>query len=199
MKITSPLLRFALIALASAHGAYAQSAPTATQQLQFSVFVASTDTLTKLAGGKNVDTTAGVDLAFLTFRLFKPFVEVRGTYPIDKGNVTRQKNFLVGPRVEYPLGRLHPYVNFLVGRGKIDYNAPGFAFGNTMYVSSTTMVYSPGAGLDYNVIRNLSVKTDLQFQHWSTPATVSGTINPTALTLGIVYNFDLNPRHRHDR
>jgi hypothetical protein len=47
-----------------------------------------------------------------------------------------------------PGGRPHPYLEFFVGRGKIAYNPPGFVFGNTMSISSATVVYAPGIGLD---------------------------------------------------
>jgi hypothetical protein len=117
--------------------------PTATHQLQFSAFVTGSDTLTNLAKGKNLDIAAGADLTLLTIRSFRPSVEVRGTYPIDKGQISSQKSFLVGPKIEYPLGRLHPYADFFVGRGKIDFPDPGFIFGNFRYVSSTTIVYAP--------------------------------------------------------
>jgi opacity protein-like surface antigen len=200
MKFLSSLLRLTLTATCIlARTAYAQSVPTATQQLQISVFVAGSDTFSNLAGGKNLDITAGADLTLLTIRSFRPSVEVRGIYPIDKGQISSQKSFLVGPKIEYPLGRLHPYADFFVGRGKIDYHAPGFIFGNFRYVSSTTIVYSPGVGLDYNLTHHLAVKLDVQVQHWSTPATNSGAINPKALTLGAIYNFDFNPSHHHDR
>ena len=100
--------------------------------------------------------------------------------------------------MEYPLGRFHPYADFLIGRGQIDYHAPGFVFGNVLYITSNTMVYSPGVGLDCNLTHNLAIKADVQFQHWSTPVTASGSIHPTALTLGVVYSFDFNRGHRHD-
>jgi hypothetical protein len=178
---------------------HAQSVPTATQQLQLSAFVASTDTFTYLAGGKNLDITAGVDLTLPAFRVFSLSVEVRGTYPIDKGRISSQKDFMVGPKIEYPLGRLRPYADLFVGRGKINYHTPGYIFGNFRYVSSTTIVYSPGVGLDYYFTDALGVKIDAQFQRSNTPATDSGTINPTAITLGTIYNFDFNPGHRHGR
>jgi Outer membrane protein beta-barrel domain len=201
MKFRSVLLTLTLITanLILALTANAQSVATATQPLRLSAFVAGTYTTTNLARGKNLQITAGADLTLLTFRVFKPSVEVRGTYPIDKGNISSQKNILVGPKIEYPLGRLHPYADLFVGRGKIDYNDPGFIFGNFRYDSSTTIVYSPGVGLDYNLTHDLEVKIDAQFQHWNTPATDSGTINPTALTLGAIYNFDFNSGRHHDR
>jgi hypothetical protein len=201
IKATSRSLCLTLITTASTLAAtvYAQSVPTATQPLQLSAFVAGTDTSTYLADGKNLDITVGVDLTLPIFRMFSSSVEVRGTYPIDKGHISSQKDFLVGPKIEYPLGRLRPYADLFVGRGKIDYHSPGYIFDNFRYVSSTTIVYSPGIGLDYCFTHALAVKIDAQFHHWNTPATDSGTIKPTAITLGAVYNFDFNRGHRHGR
>ena len=188
-----PLAIFATVRTASA-----QSAPTATQKLQLSVFAGGTGTYTDLEGGKNLGITAGADLTFLAFRLFRPSFEARGTYPIDKGHISSQKNFLLGPKVEYPIGRFHPYADFLIGRGEIDYHPP-FVVGSLEYLSSNTVVYSPGVGLDYNLTHNLAIKADAQFQYWNTPVTASGTIHPTALTFGVVYDFDFNPHHHHER
>jgi hypothetical protein len=197
-KLSVKLALFTAVS-ALAHTALPQAAPAGTQKLQLSAFVAATGTFTGFEGGKNLGITAGADLTFLGFRQFRPAFEARGTYPIDKGHISSQKNFLVGPKVEYPLGKFHPYADFLIGRGQIDYHSPGFIFGNTLYISTNTVVYSPGVGVDYNFTHNLALKADAQFQHWSTPVIASGTIHPVALTFGVVYNFDFNPRHRHSQ
>jgi hypothetical protein len=201
MTYTKIWVRLALFTAVSAltHTALPQAAPAGTQKLQLSAFVAATGTFTGFEGGKNLGITAGADLTYLGLRLFHPSFEARGTYPIDKGHISSQKNFLLGPKVEYPLGKFHPYADFLIGRGQIDYHSPGFIFGNTLYISTNTMVYSPGVGVDYNFTHNLALKADAQFQHWNTPVIASGTIHPVALTFGVVYNFDFNPRHRHNQ
>jgi hypothetical protein len=178
---------------------HAQVAPTATQQLELSAFAGGTGTFTGLEGGKNLDITAGADLTFVGLRLLRPSIEVRGTYPIDKGTISSQKSFLLGPKVEHPFGRLHPYVDFLIGRGEIDYGAGGFAVGDVLYISSTSTIYSPGGGLDYNVSRQIGLKADVQYQHWDAPVVASGVIHPVAVTLGGVYRFDFNPRHHRSR
>jgi opacity protein-like surface antigen len=195
-KFSAKLALFTAVA-ALTHTALAQAAPAGTQKLQLSAFAAVTGTFTGLEGGKNLAITAGADLTYLGFR-FRPAIEARGTYPIDEGHISSQKNFLVGPKVEYPIGKLHPYADFLFGRGQIDYHSPGFVYGDTLFISSNTFVYSPGVGLDYNLTHNLAIKGDVQFQHWDTPVTASGTIHPTALSLGVVYNFDFNRGHRHN-
>jgi Outer membrane protein beta-barrel domain len=201
MAYTRLWVRLALFTAVSAltHTALPQATPAGTQKLQLSAFAGATGTFTGFEGGKNLGITAGADLTYLGFRLFRPSFEARGTYPIDEGHISSQKNFLLGPKVEYPLGKLHPYADFLIGRGQIDYHSPGFIFGNTLYISTNTVVYSPGVGVDYNFSHNLALKADAQFQHWDTPVVTSGTIHPVALTLGVVYNFDFNPRHRHNQ
>jgi hypothetical protein len=198
MKFKTMLTSLALLsALPLARDAFAQSTPTATQQLQLSTFVGGTGTFTNLAGGKNLDVTAGADITVLTFRRFRPAAEIRGSYPIDEGTISSQKNFLLGPKVEYPLGPFHPYANFLIGRGGIDYIRGGYIFGDTRYLYSNTLVLSPGVGLDYNLTHQLAVKVDFQYQHWDTPTVPSGSISPKATTLAAVYIFDFNPRHHH--
>jgi hypothetical protein len=199
MTYTKLSVKLALFTAVSAltYTALPQAAPAGTQKLQLSAFAGATGTFTGFEGGKNLGITAGADLTYLGFRLFRPSFEARGTYPIDKGHISSQKNFLLGPKVEYPLGKLHPYADFLIGRGEIDYHSPGFVSGNTLYISTHTVVYSPGVGVDYNYSHNLALKADAQFQHWDTPVIASGTIHPVALTFGVVYNFDFNPRHRH--
>jgi hypothetical protein len=201
MKDTHPLIKLVIVVAICAlnHFGSAQANPAGTQQLQISAFAGLTGTFTDLSGGKNLGITAGADLTFLAFRTFRPSFEIRGTYPIDGGQISSQKNFLLGPRVEYPIGHFHPYADFLFGRGEIDYHSPGYIFGNIRYIQTNTFVYSPGVGLDYNLTHNLAAKADVQFQHWDTPAVPSGVIHPTAITFGATYTFDFNPRHRHER
>jgi opacity protein-like surface antigen len=201
MKDKNVLVRLALsiVITSLTYTAAGQAVPAGTQKLQLSAFAGATGIFTDFLGGKNLAITAGADLTFLAFRQFRPAFEIRGTYPIDSGHISSQKSFLLGPKVEYPIGPFHPYADFLIGRGEIDYNNGGFIFDNTLFISTNTVVYSPGVGLDYNFTHNLAIKADAQFQHWNTAAVASGSIHPTALTLGVLYNFDLNPRHRHNR
>jgi hypothetical protein len=200
MKQMKAVVKLALcVAMVSmVQGGRAQVAPTATQQLELSAFGAATGTFTNIEGGKNVSITAGADLTFLALRLLRPSFEIRGSYPIDGGTIDAQRNFLLGPKVEHTFGRARPYVDFLIGRGQIDYQNGGFVVGNTLYISSISTIYSPGAGVDYHLTPRLAFKADIQYQHWDAPVVASGTIHPIAVSLGGVYRFNFNPRY-HSR
>ena len=68
--------------------AAAQSAkPTADQNIQLSVFGAASGDYTGLSGGRNLSITAGIDLALAPWYGMRPALELRGTYPIEKGTI----------------------------------------------------------------------------------------------------------------
>jgi hypothetical protein len=171
--------------------------PTAIQRMQLSAFGGASGDFTGLNGGKNVGITAGVDLALPPVRNWvRPTIEVRGTYPIDNGTVDSQKSILGGLRADFLLThRIHPYADFLFGRGETHYGAgscSGYCFGNFDYVLTTNYVYSPGAGFDYDLSRSFGVKVDGQFQRWSSAPTPSGIIYSKVGTVGLVYRFNFN-------
>lgn len=192
-----------LIFLLLPRQAAAQALPTATQTTHLSAFAGGTGVYTNFYGGRNLSITAGADLTISSFRGYHPSIEVRGTYPFHNGSVDSQKSALAGIRIDRQFNNLRPYVNFLIGRGEIDYQNGGYQpiGGNITYISSTTNVYSPGGGLDYDLTDHFSVKVDLQAQFWNaagdTPAPSMRGIHPIAGTLAIVYRFGNNhPSHR---
>jgi opacity protein-like surface antigen len=196
MKHFRVVLMLALFATMSWVGeAAAQDAhPTATRALQLSAFGAVSGVFTGLQGGKNFSITAGGDLGLPPMHGMRPTVELRGTYPTDHGLVDSQKSILVGPKVEFLLGhRLRPYGDFLVGRGQMNYGL-GYIYGNNVYDLTTTFVYSPGAGVDFNFNDQLAVRLDGQFQRWGSTPTPSGNIYSTVGTVGIVYRFNFEGR-----
>jgi Outer membrane protein beta-barrel domain len=175
----------------------AQALPTATQTTHLSAFAGGTGVYTNLEGGRNLSFTAGLDLSISSFRGYHPSIELRGTYPVHTGSISSQKSALGGVRIDRQFGNFRPYANFLIGRGEIDYQNGGFIIGPITYLSSTTNVYSPGGGVDYDFTDHFSLKADFQYQFWSTPVVSSGSIHPKATTLALVYRFgDNHPRHR---
>ena len=224
MKCRNLLLAALLTLMTSSFStakAQATATATATQQLSLSAFGGGTGTYTDLLGGRNLAITAGADLAFMTYHRYRPVLELRGTYPVDTGQIDAQKSFLGGLKVERQVGRLHPYVDFLAGRGQIDYQHGGLQVGAFIFLSSTSTVFSPGVGLDYDITPHLAIKGDFQYQSWDVPFAVSdgqpapitvvssggatfqasttGSLHPKVMTLGAVYRFDFNPHYKPSR
>ena len=177
--------------------AQAQSSPTASKLLGISTFGGITGTYTGLSGGRNLGITAGVDIGIRSYFGFRPYFEGRGTYPIDSGHIDAQKDALGGLRMERIIRPgLSAYGDFLLGRGEIDYQNGGYPSlsGNYLFLRSTSMVYSPGAGAECRLTKNFSGLVDVQFQHWDTPATPSGGLWATPITIGVRYRIDFNRR-----
>lgn len=191
---------FAVSIVFLAGTAHAQkSQPSASKLLELSAFGGLTGTYTGLSGGRNLGITAGVDVGLPSYHGFRPFVEGRGTYPMDGGHIDAQKNALGGIRVERPFfPGLRVYGDFLFGRGEINYQNGGYPSldGRYLYLSSTSDVLSPGIGAEYSLSDHVSAVADFQFQHWNTPAAPSGSLWARPMTLGARYRFDFN---RHDR
>jgi len=169
--------------------------PTAVQELQLSAFGGVSGVFTGLSGGKNFSLTGGADLALPPFHGLRPTLEVRGTYPTDRGLVVSQKSVLGGLRVDLLLGhRLHPYGDFLFGRGSMNYGEFGYIYGAYDYQVTTTNVLSPGGGVDFDLGDRLTFKADAQYQRWASAPTATGTIFSTVATAGLVYRFNFNSR-----
>lgn len=196
MKLTKcctfpPALLLALL-LACSHLAVGQAEPTATQALQLSAFGGLTGTYTGLEGGRNLGITAGANLDISSFHHFVPGIEVRGTYPIHEGQVDGHEDLLGGIKVHHPWRAFLPYADFLIGRGQINYKHGGFRLPPFIYLASTTVVLSPGVGVDMDLSHRWGAKADFQYQTWNTPASITGTIHPKVFTAAVEYRFDFN-------
>jgi len=184
-----------------ARTAQGQALPTASEGSSISVFAGATGAYTGVGGGRNLGITAGGDYTIRGFFGFRPALEVRGTYPLHDGTIADEKSVLGGVRVERPLGRLHPYGDFLIGRGSIDYirtfiiDTPT---SSSLYIRTDSTVYSMGAGFEYNLSPRIALRADGQYQHWDTPVINSGTAWAKQGTVAVTYRFDFN-RHWHRR
>jgi hypothetical protein len=190
----SPFAALAFALAVATSNANAQSLPTATQAMELSGFGGVSGVYTGFFGGKNLGLTAGIDLALPEFKHIRPGIEVRGTYPIDKGTIASERSVLGGLKVNFLLGRrFQPYGDFLFGRGQINYVADNF-YQNFDYVLTTGYVYSPGGGFDYQLTDHFRAKVDVQYQRFDSTPTTSGTLYSTQGTVGVVYVFDFNGR-----
>jgi opacity protein-like surface antigen len=186
-----------LCLFASLSLAHAQEGPTAARGLQLYAFGGATGTYTGLAGGKNLGVTAGVDVGFSAYHGFLPTLEARGTEPFSDGTIAALKNFLGGIKVERTYGHIHPYVDFLFGRGQVDYDGAGYLNPQQtiLYQRTNSNIWSPGAGVDFDITRSLAIKLDGQYQKYTVPVTTSGSIYAKPITIGVLYRFG----YRQDR
>ena len=200
MKQQNVIIALALLlaSISFTPSALAQAAnPTATRSLQLSAFGGVTGVLTGLDRGKNLSITAGGDLGLPPWHGLRPSVEVRGTYPVDDGQVDSQRDVLGGLRVDFLLNhRLHPYGDFLLGRGQMNYGSGGYYFGNFVYALTTTYIGAGGGGIDYELNRHFGVKVDAQVERWGAAPTPSGHVLATAGTIGLVYTFTFDRHYR---
>jgi hypothetical protein len=198
LRFRNLVLNLAAATALVAANAHAQSSqPTASKLFEISAFGGINGTYTGLSGGKNLGITAGVDVGTRSYFGFRPFLEGRGTYPIDGGEIDAQRSAVGGIRVErHILPRLRVYGDFLLGRGQIDYQRDGYPApgGEFLILQSTGNVFSPGVGAEYRLTDHFSGLVDVQFQHWDTPATPSGTLWAKPIMLGARYHFNFN-RH----
>jgi hypothetical protein len=188
--IRAAAFAFAAAILLSLPRAHAQALPTATANFNFSVFAGGSGNFTGLGLAKNGDITAGLDFGVRPFAGFYPALEVRGMYPIAKGQTVNTENAAIGLRLARHKNNLQGYGDFLFGRGKLTfpngYSNPTDTFS---VLSNTSNVLSFGGGIDYMLRGHFGLKGDFQFQRYETPVTVSGYLYSKVFTGGLIYRF----------
>jgi hypothetical protein len=207
---TLPLVLLLATCAAFSPRAFGQSLYTATQQYSLSAWGGATGTFLNLpvsgsgttsgfsslfSNGRNLGISAGVDLRVWQYHGFLPSVEIRGTYPMAKGNVASDENALAGIKIEHPLGsRYHLYGDFLFGRDELKYLGGGYISpdGQFLYQQTFSNVLSPGLGVDIDVNHHFAAKLDAQIWHTKVPVTTTGSLNSLAVTAGVIYRFDFN-------
>ena len=123
--------------------------------------------------------------------------KLRGTKPFHGGQFDSQRTSLRGSN-SIPTSSVESIhlQTFLFGRGKLEYKSGGYAvsFQATSYTNSASTLISPGASVGLGASDRSSFGLDVQFQHWDTPVTTSGSFYARALTCSAVYRFDFNHR-----
>lgn len=179
------------LAAAGCSLAHGQAMPTAGRAAGVSVFAGVSGVYTGLDGGRNLDVTAGGDFSFLELHGVLLGVEVRGSYPIDRGKVVAEENLLGGVRFSGRVWRLRPYGDVLFGRGELNYGSTGYpAPGGTLYYTlSDGTVLGFGGGADLPLSPTWSLRGDVQLDRYQAPVTTSGNVNATSITAALVYHF----------
>jgi len=190
---------FALLSvLLIATDLHSQASDTASRRIEPLIFGGITETQTGLEGGRNLSTTAGLDLRVPDVRSVALSIEVRASIPFDRGQVAGEKSAAFGIQVAAPRGRVRPFVNVLVGRMQVNYLNGGFVAPGTnrAYTFSASYLSSSGAGILFQTDNRFSFRADLQYQISSSPVTASGRLGSIPITLGLAYTL---PGTRHGR
>ena len=199
MPKVGPLLLF-LCLICFTTTIHAQADPAAVRDIDVTVFGGITHTYTGLSNGSNAAVTGGVDLNLPITHGIRPSLEVRATSPYDSGKVDSQKDILGGLRLEGAFYRFHPYIDFLGGRGKLNFVVPYTTYsGGHIDSQPPTTVLSPGIGFRFDLATHFMAFGDVQFQHWNTPASLSGHLLAKPFTAGLVYRFTLTRHHVEGR
>lgn len=134
--------------------------------------------------------TFGVDFTRHIHFPVQPSLE--GRINLAYSTLANEKSYLGGLKGEHRIGRFYPYVDFLVGFGTIHFNnvAPGG------YVGDNSTTYSPGAGVDIDVVHNVRLKVDYQHQYWNIGHTAYTEFQPSLFVVGLSYAVPFRPFHR---
>jgi hypothetical protein len=141
-------------------------------------------------GGNNLSVIAGADIGFYSLGHYEFAGEVRGSLPVDQGKIVGQRALQGGLRVSYESSHtLRPYVDALFGRGQMDYQQGGYPVGNLLYKQTAGNVYGGGGGVEWDLMRQISLKADAQVNQWSTPVTERGYVRSVQFSVGAAYRF----------
>jgi hypothetical protein len=135
---------------------------------------------------------AGADFTWIQSSRLAFSLETRGNF--NSGPNVTERTVLAGQRIQTRVGaRLHPYADFLVGGGTILF-APGFAG----YHEDRSTVISYGGGLNVDMGHHLSVRTDVQMEHWNLGTNGRSfnpvIFNPFLTTVGVEYRIPFAAR-----
>jgi hypothetical protein len=195
---TSLFLPLLILGLSSG-AAFSQAKPTAVRSISPSAFVlvggsrtglGANGTPTFFDSGKNLLVTAGLDVGFYSFGHYMVGAEVRGSFPVNSGKFVGERAILGGARLSYESNKpIRPYIDGLAGRGQMDYQNGGLVQGNLLYKQTAGGVFGGGGGVEWDLLRQISLKGDVQLQRWSTPVVSRGFVWSGQVSVGAAYRF----------
>ncbi|MBS1801208.1 MAG: hypothetical protein JSS95_15455 [Acidobacteria bacterium] len=178
--------------------AYGQALPTAQKTGDLSVFALYSRLTPDYGPTSNSGLTFGASYLRYTRWWLNPAVEFRAK--IANGTTVDEKTIGGGIRLEKQFGKYHPYADFLVSAGSINFhlkNPPILPDGKP-YLSDGTVVYAFGGGLDYDLTSKFAFRGDYQYEKWyldKNPGTPLH-LTPNGWSLGVVYRISPRPFSR---
>ena len=186
------VLGLAFLFTATPRRASAQAGSTARKSMDVSIF-AGYDTLTPDYDHPR-DTGIGFGANITRYFHFpiEPSLELRGN--ITQGPTVNESSYLAGFRGQSDFHRFHPYIDALFGMGYIYYNFVANP-NNLNYKSDDGFTKSFGAGVDFDVYKNVQLKADYQGQFWHLGK--NDTLTPNVLLFGVTYRFPFHPNYKN--
>jgi|GEM_PF-4775823 len=195
-----PFLFAFSVAVTGTTSASAQAKITADRDAEFDAFGAYTyigrayDT-----SDTNNGATLGADYTHFIKRyrgLIIPSFQMRGT--LSSGSAASEKTVEGGIKLATTWRRLHPYGDFMLGGGVINFPPPANpVLGVTYYKRDASFLYIYGGGITYDVKRDWSAMADYQHQYWDLGQHPVVRFYPQALSFGVVYHIPFKPyKHR---
>jgi len=173
---------------------YAQARPTASKSGGISFFGLYTrgDTdRTDVTGDTHINNgiTFGGDYTHYFHWIVTPSIELRMKFL--PGDTVGQKTFGGGFRLEHRWGSFVPYAGFFASFGRLTFTHPDRTGPGRPYTHDSSIVYSAGPGLDYDVTANWSLRADYQLERWKI-GRYNGFV-PQAFSIGVLYRIPFRP------
>jgi len=165
----------------------AQAAPARSREAGITTFVMYSRVNPDYDSAGNGVTVGGAYTRF--FRFASPSVEVR--YKYGRGRAVNESTFGGGLRVEHAISYFHPYADFMISKGTINFAQKSY-IGSNGTGSNGSVVYSYGGGVDYDFADQWSARVDYQQESWNLNENPSLTLAPRALSIGILYRIRLH-------
>jgi hypothetical protein len=175
---------------------HSQATSTASKQATISVFGAYSLVFTDRESSKVSGVTFGTDYSIYAPGGFVPTFEVRIQIAPGSLGYVGQNTYGGGIRIDRPIKRFVPYIDFLVSSGHLTFTNP-----TTMYKHDNSVVYAGGGGLEYNLSSRWAARADYLFEHWDIGTTsngLSGAFSPQIITFGVVYRIPFRPYKSHN-
>jgi hypothetical protein len=174
---------------------HSQATPTASKETILSVFGAYSLVSTARESSKISGVSFGTDLSLYAPGGFVPSLEARVQIAPGSLAYDGQNTYGGGIRIDRPIKRFVPYIDFLVSYGHLSFTNP-----TTTYKHDNSVVYAGGGGLEYNLSSRWAARADYLFEHWDVGTTsngLSGAFSPQIITVGIAYRIPFRPYNPH--
>jgi opacity protein-like surface antigen len=174
---------------------HAQAISTASRSLDIAAFGGYAGGKTDYGAEKPQGAGFGLDITKFFHLPVVPSLEARAN--VFDSSVINELSYMGGIRVEVPLkNRIHPYAAVLAGVGTLHFKFSP----NPGYTGDRGVVISYGGGIDFDVVHNISIKIDGQYQNWNlgpngqkVPVTANFTLTPIVGIIGVEYHIPFRP------